>query len=414
MARISLYLDDRYMVDGLANLKIRISEKKEKVYINTGLKIIPEEWDKERECIPSVSEESIRINTDIVKLNALISKVREQAGRNSDDPKQYVTFIKQLIESAIRKEAERFTVMPVEKDCKTLLLPNMRAYRDRQTRSGTYEVYDRSIKAILAYDTNAETKTFDQIDYAWLKGFEAHWLNLGNKVNSLSIVMRCMRTVFNEALENEITNVYPFKKYKIRQEETRHRALTVEELRQFASMPVESWHEEYRDIFMLSFLLIGINMTDLLSLRPEDLRDGRIRYDRAKTGTHYDIKVEAEALSLINKHRGEKHLLSPLDRYSSVKEYIKHVNMALKQIGRETGKKGKVLSKGKFPELSTYWARHTWATLAYSCGVPVDVIGQALGHKDREHRVTMIYIRQDTRKVDEANRKVIDFFCGQI
>ena len=66
------------------------------------------------------------------------------------------------------------------------------------------------------------------------------------------------------------------------------------------------------------------------------------------------------------------------------------------------------MGEGPFEELSTYWARHTWATLAYNIGIPVDIIGQALGHSDRSHSVTFTYIDTDVTKVDEANRRVID------
>ena len=78
-------------------------------------------------------------------------------------------------------------------------------------------------------------------------------------------------------------------------------------------------------------------------------------------------------------------------------------------MGCPRGKRGKILDKGLFPDLSTYWSRHTWATIAYEIGIPVDIIGQALGHSDKSHSVTFIYIKEDQGKVDEANRRVIDY-----
>jgi integrase len=63
---------------------------------------------------------------------------------------------------------------------------------------------------------------------------------------------------------------------------------------------------------------------------------------------------------------------------------------------------------GLFPDLTTYWARHTWATVAHKIGVPKDVISMALGHSFG-NRVTDTYIDYDSEKVDEANRKVIDY-----
>lgn len=60
------------------------------------------------------------------------------------------------------------------------------------------------------------------------------------------------------------------------------------------------------------------------------------------------------------------------------------------------------------PNLTTYFARHTWATLAYEIGIPLDTISQALGHSFG-NRTTLIYVKNDQAKVDAANRKVIDY-----
>ena len=63
------------------------------------------------------------------------------------------------------------------------------------------------------------------------------------------------------------------------------------------------------------------------------------------------------------------------------------------------------------PGITSYWARHTWATMAYELDLPIDVVSQALGHS-MGNRTTLIYIKQDIRKVDKANRAVIDYFLG--
>lgn len=60
------------------------------------------------------------------------------------------------------------------------------------------------------------------------------------------------------------------------------------------------------------------------------------------------------------------------------------------------------------PGITSYFARHCWATYAYKIGIPIDVISQALGHADG-NRTTLIYIKRDQKKIDEANRKVIDY-----
>ena len=160
-------------------------------------------------------------------------------------------------------------------------------------------------------------------------------------------------------------------------------------------------------LFFLMFMLIGINTVDLFNLK--EIVDGRINYYRAKTNRLYSIKVEPEAMELINKHRGKKWLIDILDRYKDYKDYTKRINLALKKIGpyKRTGKGGVKETKPLFPEISTYWARHSWATIAASLDIPRDTIAHALGHGG--NTVTDIYIDFDERKVDEANRKVLDW-----
>ena len=141
---------------------------------------------------------------------------------------------------------------------------------------------------------------------------------------------------------------------------------------------------------------MGINMVDLSKITC--IENGRIKYRRAKTGTLYDIKVEKEAMDIINKYRGQKHLLSVFDNIVSYKYYEVAINDNLKKTCKDLG----------LPPITVYWARHTFATIAYKLGISIDTIADCLGHKSA-HPVTEIYVRKDADKIDNANRKVIDF-----
>ena len=283
---------------------------------------------------------------------------------------------------------------------------------ERQNNLHTRQIYYQTRNKVAEFDAEA---TFDTITPDWLSRFERHWLQ-SMKVNGVAKLLRTIRAVFNDAIDDEVTSKYPFRKFKITHERTRKRSLTAEQLRLLRDYPVEGWQEEYRDMFMLIFYLIGINISDLLEL--ESLTDGRCVYHRNKTGRLYDIAVPDEAMAIINKYRGESHLLCPLDRYktaNAVNDYTHHINDALKKIGPtskgmdKAGKMRKKVYQPLFPEISTYWARHTWASIAASLDIPKETIGKALGHSDFDSSTTDIYIDFDMRKIDEANRKVIDF-----
>jgi len=277
-------------------------------------------------------------------------------------------------------------------------------FLEKKEKRTTRIIYRTTANKLEAYDPVA---TLETIDRKWLERFEAHLRAEGCSTNYISIQLRNIRAVFNFAIDEGLTVNYPFRKYKIRQEQTEKRNLTAEQLRTLRDLPLDGYKAEYRDMFLLMFYLIGINAADLFTLSHGDYRDGRIHYRRSKTGTLYSVKVEPEAKAIIERYKGEKHLLCPLDRYNDHRDYLHHLNDALKRMGQTyrngVGWSGEPL----FPSLSSYWSRHTWATLAASLDVPLDVISLALGHSFG-NRVTQIYIEWSLGKVDEANRRVID------
>lgn len=273
---------------------------------------------------------------------------------------------------------------------------------------GTKGVYKHTLDKIRAFDPDVDKRNFDDIDIKWLSDFEAFCAKTATK-NARNVHLRNIRAVFNNAIDYDITTAYPFRRFKIRPEATRKRSLSVEELRKLFDHPVEPYAEIYRDMFKLIFLLVGINTVDLHGLKLIT-KDGRIEYKRAKTGRLYSIKVEPEALEIIEKYQGSNGLLNIADRWSDSRNFRHQLNKALQHIGEveRKGRGGKKIITSEFKGVSSYWARHSWATIAYEIGVSKDVIAQALGHSDG-HDVTNIYIREDVRKVDEANRKVIDW-----
>lgn len=285
----------------------------------------------------------------------------------------------------------------------------MEEKKNPQTKATYQYTLDRICRFVAAPDK----LNFEDMTYVWLNSFELH-LAETSKVNSISIHMRNIRAVFNDALNTETISCYPFRRFKIKQEATAKRALTPEELVTLKDYPCEEHQKQYIDMFMLIFYLIGINTVDLCRL--VRIRNGRIEYRRAKTKKIYDIKVELGAAEIIDRYRGSKYLLDILERYKNYKDYAHRLNENLQEIGDVKlvekiikGKKRQVKECSPlFPDLTTYWARHTWATIAYKIGVPKDVISLALGH-EFGGRGTSIYIDYDMEKVDKANRDVLDY-----
>ncbi len=392
------YLDTRSVgKDGRCPLRLRMKKGGRYAMILTGVRISPKDWKDGR-------AGDARLNQ---RLRDMLDDAEDYELRLRSEGRYEGMTVEELAGEVRRK------ILQVETKRRTgdTLLSHMEAYRDRQMKRGTREVYSRTIKALTAYDPDFPARTFRDVDLRYLRDFEA-WCLGRMKVNSASILLRNMRTVFHAAQAEGVTNCDPFARFRIRQEQTRKRCLTPEDLRRLRDLPVPPDQEKYRDYFLLMFYLIGINTTDLFHARPEDLENGRLHYRRAKTGKLYSVKVEPEAMEIIDRYRGKEYLLEPMDNHGDFLSWRTQLNKRLKALGQVTGKRGKVVSGGPFPGLSTYWSRHSWATVAYGIGVPVDIIGQALGHSDRSHAVTFIYIKPDSAKVDEANRRVIDYIKG--
>ncbi len=252
--------------------------------------------------------------------------------------------------------------------------------------------------------------TFDDITLKWLVDFDEWLLGKGLTQNSRNIHFKNIRTCLNRAIDEELTNNYPFRRFKIRSEETRKRNLPVKELRRLFNYTVEPYQEYYLDYFKLMFMLIGINGTDLYNLKK--VENGRVEYRRAKTHKLYSIKVEPEAMEIIDRHRSQNGngLLDITDRWKNPNDFIKNMNIALKKIGKLeiVGRGGKKKIKAEWPDLSTYWTRHSWATIAADIDIPDAVISCALGHST-VNPTTGIYIDRNKKKVDRANRKVLDW-----
>lgn len=171
------------------------------------------------------------------------------------------------------------------------------------------------------------------------------------------------------------------------------RSLSVPQLRELATAELPPRQAEALDVFVLSFLLAGINPADLYDLRAT--HGGRVQYTRKKTGKLYDLPVVDSAAALIERHRGVSRLLATCERYSSARHFTAFCNGQLQRIN---------LPALHGITLTMYWARHTWATVAAGLDTPTDTIAAALGHGS--HTVTDIYIRRDAAKVDEALRQV--------
>lgn len=371
MVTLKFHLDTRRTAEGCAApLKISVCLNRTVRYVSTGIRLTVAEWDA------AACRVSVR-HYDHRHVNKQLAEIMEKARRAVDAAHQHagIRDYADAVSHALGGGTRRQKARP------DLFLPRLEEFCTSPKRKpGTRSVYRQTLSRIRAFDADADRLTFEDIDRRWLEHFDEFMARTARSKNARNIHLRNIRAVFNDAIDDEVTTNYPFRRFKIRPQATRKRSLSVERLRELFAYPVEPYAVRYVDMFKLIFCLCGINAVDLCSL--ERVTEGRIEYERAKTGRYYSIKVEPEAQEIIDRYRGERHLLDILDTNSDHRNFIRHCNKALQRIGvvERRGRGGKKFVEPAFPVLSTYWARHSWATMAASLDIPKETIAAALGH----------------------------------
>lgn len=395
MPTTKLYLDARRTQEE-AIVKVGIYEKRKAAYISLGVKVKVSDWDDENEILRG--RENRDMNKYLGAKRDEVSKlIREMLVEGE---------LEGLSACQIRDKVLQKMGSGKDEHDANLFMARFVAYRDGCKTKGTRSVYEQTRKKIVAFEPKADKLAFEDITKAWLDRFDAFLSQTVRSENAKGIHFRNIRTVFNAAIDDEITTAYPFRKFKIKHDETPKRSLSIEQLRFFASCEVAEWQERYRDLFMLMFMLCGINIGDLCLLTK--VEDGRVNYRRQKTHKLYSIKVEPEAQALINKYRGSGYLLNILDTYGQYQDFNRRLKHAMDKIIADMNLLAVTKGLPELPTISSYWARHTWATIAADLDIPIETISAALGHS-YGCATTAIYIRFNQKKVDEANRKVLDY-----
>ena len=404
MATVSFILDKRTAKE-IYPLKMRISHGRNKTaLIGIGIKLREDQWDGEK----------IVEHKKAISLNSYIEARRNQA--EGIITRLFVAgTLDETSVSDLKKIIENNGVKPVENDNKEgNFLKTFYTCMESKEKESTKSSYKQTIVSLQKYDPLLNLRSFEDIDIRYLEAYDKWMSGQGIRQNSSNVYYRNIRSVFNRAIDDEITTAYPFRKFKLKKQATKKRSLTLDELRLLRDYPCEEWQKKYVDLFFLMFYLVGINAADLLPAKKKQVRNGRLEYERAKTYKSYSIKIEPEAEALIKKYKGKEHLLCFCDEHADYKYILQRMTKVLKTIGpyEKRGRGGKKIHTPLFPELSQYWCRHTWATLAAELNIPKETIAAALGH-DMGNTTTAIYINFNQKKVDEANRMVIDFVNGK-
>lgn len=401
-----LFLDKRRLdKQGRGSLNLVVTRHGQRAMLSLGINVRPDQWDGE---IINHPDKRI-LNTAISAKKADFDRAMIQlcgiGALTGKTPKDIINTVLESIDPSIREEREKHSAQEKGIEC------YFGKYIAQKTNVGTIGIYNATLRKLGEYChfSNIELSTlqFEDINKSWLESFQAYCLQTSNQ-NTVAIHLRNIRAIFNYAIDDERTVHYPFRKFHIRHEATKDKAYSAKELRTFFNYKCSTQGErEAQDMFKLMFCLIGINIIDLTHLSSPV--KGRIEFNRAKTHKPYSIKLEPEAIEIINKYKGSKSLLNCLERIPNFKTYSRRIRKNLCKIGIEHIPGKRNIGRAILPDICTGSARTSWATIAQEeLDIPRDVIAAALGHHTVD--VTSTYLRTNwKKKVDSANRKVIDW-----
>lgn len=380
-------------------IMLRVCKGGKKKYVGLGISVNPKYWDFEK----SKPKRNCPNREQIIKaINEQEQKYSEQILEFSTEQREYSPAT--LIEA----------VAPVRK-AKTVddLFNDYICQLKDEGRLGYALSVQQVRNSLLKFKGHSDI-FFSEIDVNWLKSYES-WLRCCKlEDNTIGIRFRTLRAVYNLALTEGLvkTDLYPFKKYKVSKlhKETAKRAITKEQVKQVIEYDVSEvrfYKKLAVDMFTFSYLMGGINFTDMAFLTDKNIDGGRMVYVRQKTKKLIILPLQEKAVEIMNRYRSpqRKYIFPILDNRERTPRQIRNriydvlanVNGHLNDIGKELGIELKI---------SSYTARHSYATVLKRSGVSTSIISESLGHNSE--RITQIYLDSfDNEQVDEAMKNLL-------
>lgn len=400
MVSVNIILDTRYAKKGnLFPLKLRVVHNRKPFDIGLGYNLLEKDWDEKGQKI-KVTCKTIE---NVMRLNSFLNKEKQKIldvlVRLQDEGVLDTLNLNELKDIINNKSAEAM-VIAFGRD----IIAELQVAK----KFGNARVYDTMLRSVQDFSRGRDTP-LRQITFAWLKKYEAWYLSKGNSVNGLSVSLRTLRALFNRAIKEKAISrdYYPFTDYSIKTDSTRKRAISVadlEKIRQYVPRTQrQAWAKDY---FMLSFYLMGASFVDIAFMQVKNIAKGRIEYKRRKTGRLHSIPVSAPLQAILEKYLADKgkedFILNvikskePARQLVNVRDALRRFNRSLKEIGDACGIEA---------TLSSYVARHSYATIAKYKGVPTAVISEALGHTSEE--VTQVYLNSFDKEVMDKYHNII-------
>ena len=382
---------------------LRFTHDRTTKFVALGLSVEPHYWDKDTELVLPTCPERITLQSQIDRTLAGYHK-KIQRLEALDIPVNFETLFDAkpacsvgiTIEDGFKAEIERLESLG-------------------KINSATKHKY--ALQVLNGYKS---VKTaLEAIDLDYLKGLELHLRQRGNKDNSIATRFAIFKAIYNKAVKEGKVAVKqnPFSIYQVGSlwAKTRKRAIDKDDIQRLIDLEITEGHTtEYRrlakDLFLFSYFTAGMNFGDIARLRYKDILRGRVNYSRHKTQKLLSFQLVPMALQILEKYgtagHGEDYIFPILNRHehTSPQQIFNRLHKVLRKVNRELKVLGEMIGLGM--PLTTYVARHTYATVLKRSGVSVALISESLGHSDLS--TTQIYLDSfENSQIDAAMQHLL-------
>ena len=411
--------------DGSYPVIIRISHYNRSTSFTTGIAVLEKDWDFDKKMV----RKTYVGTSSVTRLNNFLNKQKIKAmdiiNRLKEEDKLRLISITQLKDLLTQSDKVHSFFSFGEK-----LIGEMR----KQERFGNATAYQTTINSLKDFTGNKDLY-FEELNYDFLMKYHTDFLSrekkTGKKINSrstkkrgnkeeniskknslngLSVYMRTVRAIFNQAIKSGVAdkNLYPFDKYKIKNEPTKKRALEMDDIRKILLMKISPSDHFFhtRNYFIASYLMCGMSFIDMAFLTVGELEGGRVNYRRKKTSKLYDFIISKQLKEILDfyiKGKSKNDFVFPMiqpDRlekqYKDIGEARNKYNQRLKTLAENCGIES---------HLTSYVSRHSFATQAVLQNVPLQAVSQMLGHSSLT--TTQIYLKSLPNNImDDYMRKM--------
>lgn len=395
----------KVLANGEHPLMIRVTRHRKVRYKSLGLSCSPKHWNFAKNELRKSHPEYNELQSYIENKKNEFNKVRTDFIIKE---KQYSA--SSLIETAAGPAGAPMTVQGFFRETIDNLV--------LEKRIGNANVYRDTLRALTKFHGKRDLM-FNEVDFRFLSRFTTFLRQNEVLDNSISVYFRTIRSLYNKAIKCQIAyqEDYPFSKFKISEHfknQPSRRAISKEDIHRIkeVDLNIGTGIYEARQYFLFSYLARGINFVDIAYLKWSGLEGDRLIYERKKTGTSFTLKLQQPALDIIEYWRpltetggneyifpilsSKKHY-TPTQIDNRVHKVLTQVNLNLKKLGELAGIKTK---------LTTYVARHTYATVLKKSGVSTTVISEALGHKSES--ITNVYLKSfENEVIENADKNLL-------